>query len=380
MPAWSSSSSSPAPRRSPRPRRLRLESVVTVDRAGRGAHARDGQPGAADRRGRAGGRRRSRVELGGRAACRCRSTAERDYPEETRLKYRFLDLRREKMQRNIVLRSQIIASIRRRMIEQGFTEFQTPILTASLARGCARLPGAVAAASRQVLRPAAGAAAVQAALHDLRLRPVLPDRTLLSRRGRPRRPQPGRVLPARHRDELRHPGGRVRRGRAGDARPVHRVHRLGGDADAVPAHHLPRGAAALRHRQAGPAQPDPDRRRHRGLPRLGLQGVRGCDRAGGGGARDPGTRCGRPAAQLLRPDGGLRPEPGRARAGLGGAGRRRGQGADRQVPRRRSGWQRLRAAAGLADGDAVFFVCDQPDAGGQAGRARCARGWARSWA
>jgi aspartyl-tRNA synthetase len=61
--------------------------------------------------------------------------AERDYPEETRLKYRFLDLRREKMQRNIVLRSQIIASIRRRMIERGFTEYQTPILTASSPEG-----------------------------------------------------------------------------------------------------------------------------------------------------------------------------------------------------------------------------------------------------
>lgn len=61
--------------------------------------------------------------------------AERDYPEETRLKYRFLDLRREKMQRNIVLRSQIIASIRRRMIEQGFIEYQTPILTASSPEG-----------------------------------------------------------------------------------------------------------------------------------------------------------------------------------------------------------------------------------------------------
>jgi aspartyl-tRNA synthetase len=61
--------------------------------------------------------------------------SDRDYPEETRLKYRFLDLRRERMQKNIVLRSRIIASIRRRMIEQGFTEFQTPILTASSPEG-----------------------------------------------------------------------------------------------------------------------------------------------------------------------------------------------------------------------------------------------------
>ncbi|MGE0736969.1 MAG: aspartate--tRNA ligase [Alphaproteobacteria bacterium] len=58
-----------------------------------------------------------------------------DYGEEVRLKYRFLDLRREKMHRNIMLRSQVIASIRQRMIGQGFTEFQTPILTASSPEG-----------------------------------------------------------------------------------------------------------------------------------------------------------------------------------------------------------------------------------------------------
>ena len=60
---------------------------------------------------------------------------DQEYPEDTRLRYRFLDLRREKMHRNIMLRAAIIASIRRRMIEQGFTEFQTPILTASSPEG-----------------------------------------------------------------------------------------------------------------------------------------------------------------------------------------------------------------------------------------------------
>jgi len=60
---------------------------------------------------------------------------EQEYPEEIRLKYRYLDLRREQPHRNIILRSQVIASIRRRMIEQGFTEFQTPILTASSPEG-----------------------------------------------------------------------------------------------------------------------------------------------------------------------------------------------------------------------------------------------------
>ncbi|HEY0132077.1 MAG TPA: aspartate--tRNA ligase [Allosphingosinicella sp.] len=60
---------------------------------------------------------------------------EADYPEEIRLRYRFLDLRRERLHRNIVLRSQVISSIRRRMVEAGFTEFQTPILTASSPEG-----------------------------------------------------------------------------------------------------------------------------------------------------------------------------------------------------------------------------------------------------
>jgi aspartyl-tRNA synthetase len=60
---------------------------------------------------------------------------EGDFPEDLRLRYRFLDLRTERMHANIVLRAQVIASIRRRMIEQGFTEFQTPILTSSSPEG-----------------------------------------------------------------------------------------------------------------------------------------------------------------------------------------------------------------------------------------------------
>src|SRR5437868_14381625 len=58
-----------------------------------------------------------------------------DYPEETRLRYRFLDLRRERLHRNIVLRSEVIQSIRRRMVAEGFAEYQTPILTASSPEG-----------------------------------------------------------------------------------------------------------------------------------------------------------------------------------------------------------------------------------------------------
>jgi aspartyl-tRNA synthetase len=60
---------------------------------------------------------------------------EPDYPEEIRLTYRYLDLRRETLHRSIVLRSKVIDSIRRRMIDQGFLEYQTPILTASSPEG-----------------------------------------------------------------------------------------------------------------------------------------------------------------------------------------------------------------------------------------------------
>ncbi len=58
-----------------------------------------------------------------------------EYPEEIRLKYRFLDLRRDRLHANMMLRSGVIASLRQRMIAQGFTEFQTPILTASSPEG-----------------------------------------------------------------------------------------------------------------------------------------------------------------------------------------------------------------------------------------------------
>ena len=60
---------------------------------------------------------------------------EEKYSEELRLRYRFLDLRREKLQRNMILRAQVIDSIRRRMIAGGFNEFQTPILTVSSPEG-----------------------------------------------------------------------------------------------------------------------------------------------------------------------------------------------------------------------------------------------------
>ncbi|MBF0332746.1 MAG: aspartate--tRNA ligase, partial [Alphaproteobacteria bacterium] len=62
-------------------------------------------------------------------------SGEQEYPEDMRLRYRFLDLRREDVHANMMLRSRVIQSLRRRMQDQGFTEFQTPILTASSPEG-----------------------------------------------------------------------------------------------------------------------------------------------------------------------------------------------------------------------------------------------------
>ncbi|MGV6846894.1 MAG: aspartate--tRNA ligase [Marinibacterium sp.] len=60
---------------------------------------------------------------------------DQEYPEETRLRYRYLDLRREAMQANMTLRSDVVASIRRRMWDSGFREYQTPVITASSPEG-----------------------------------------------------------------------------------------------------------------------------------------------------------------------------------------------------------------------------------------------------
>ena len=181
---------------------------------------------------------------------------DQEYPEEIRLKYRFLDLRREQAapQHHEARRDHRLDP----PPHEGAGLLRIPDADPDrvVAGRRARLSGAVAHPSGQVLRAAAGAAAVQAAHHDVGLRSLFPDRAVLPRRGRARRPLARRVLPARSRDELRHPGGRVRRGRAGDARRVRGIRRRqAGDAE-VSADPLCRGDAQIRHRQAGPAQSD----------------------------------------------------------------------------------------------------------------------------
>ena len=73
--------------------------------------------------------------LGASAELPLQVFGEPDFPEETRLKYRFLDLRRETLHNNMILRSNVVKSIRQRMDAQGFNEFQTPIITASSPEG-----------------------------------------------------------------------------------------------------------------------------------------------------------------------------------------------------------------------------------------------------
>ncbi len=112
---------------------LRVESVVTIDGEVKGRDAATINPNL----------QTGEIEVFARSVV-VQSRAdelpmpvagEQDYPEDIRLKYRYLDLRRETMHANILLRSRVISSLRQRMIDQGFTEFQTPILAASSPEG-----------------------------------------------------------------------------------------------------------------------------------------------------------------------------------------------------------------------------------------------------
>ena len=130
-------------------------------RHGQGARREPGQPEAAD--GEIEVYARDVEVLGAADELPLPVFGEADYPEETRLKYRFLDLRREGLHANIMLRSRVIRHLRRRMDAEGSPSSRRRSYRV-IAGGGAGLPGAVTAAPGQVLRAAAGAAAVQAAI------------------------------------------------------------------------------------------------------------------------------------------------------------------------------------------------------------------------
>ena len=201
---------------------------------------------------------------------------EENVDETLRLRYRWLDLRREKLQRNIRLRARMVGIIRRHMEEAGFLDIQTPDPLQVDTRGSARLRRPEPAAQGPLLRASAEPADPQAADDDRRLRSLLPDRDLLPRRGSPCRPRAG-DHPARRRDELPRPRGALPADGADVRRDLARMPRRR-DRDAVAAHDLRRGGSSIRLRQAGHAFRARARGRDRGDQGLGVRGLRrrGC--------------------------------------------------------------------------------------------------------
>ena len=137
--------------------------------------------------------------------------------ETLRLKHRSLDLRRPSLQRNFLVRSAIYQTTRRVLTEQGFLEIETPFMVKYTPGGARNFLVPSRLNPGHVLRAGRVAPDLQAAVHGGGLRPLLPDRALLPRRG-PAPRSPARVHPDRPRDELRGRGGRADGGRAADGR------------------------------------------------------------------------------------------------------------------------------------------------------------------
>ncbi len=316
----------------------------------------------------ASGRARSRS---GTAPSRCstrpsrrrsRSTTAPSPTSRSGSSYRYVDLRRPRMQRNLRLRARVNAALRRAMDRQGFVEIETPLLWAPTPEGSREFSVPCPTAPRLLLRAAPEPAAGQAAAHGRRLRPLLPDRPLPPGRGPPGRP-PVRVHAARYGVFLRLPGRR--HGLRLRGRPRRRRGGHGGAAATDCAHDVGRRAGPLRHRQARPALRHGAGRPHRRLRRHRGQGLLLADRQG-----DRGPRWRRLPAQTARRPHRAGQEGRRRRAGLVPC-RTDGPALDGPLARHLSE-QEVGARPGTdggGTGDLILAVSDE--------YARPARCWAR---
>ena len=260
------------------------------------------------------------------------------YSDEIRLRYRFLDLRRERMHANILLRSQIITSIRQRMVDQGFVEFQTPILTASSPEGArdflvpSRLQPGRFYALPQAPQQFKQLIMVSGFDKYFQIAPCFRDEDARADR------TPGEFY------QLDFEMAYVTQEDVFEAiEPVlHGVfegirRRPGGDQAAVPAHSVRRIDAEIRLRQAGPSQSDRDAGRHRTVPRVGLQGLREHDRIERRGAGLCHSGEDRRQPGVLRSHERVGPGTGPARSRLYLLPQRRRRRAGRQEYRSRAG-------------------------------------------
>ena len=278
---------------------------------------------------------------------------EHDYPEDIRLKYRFLDLRREHLHQNIMKRGQIIDSLRRRMKEQGFFEFQTPILTASSPEGARDylVPSRIHPGKFYALpqAPQQFKQLLMVAGFDryFQIAPCFRDEDARADRSPGEFYQLDIEMSFVTQEDVFAAVEPVLRGvfeEFAGGKPVTAKFPL------IP---YARGDPELRQRQAGPAQSDQDAGCLRGLSRRRLQGVRPHPRGQpeSGGVGHSGAR--RRLARLLRPDeflgAGRRrararlhhvPRGGRRRGGCGspqGGGRNSGAGQGHRADRQQSG-------------------------------------------